>query len=243
MLLKQRFENTDFWGFVSAMFSSAFLSSLLSTPALSVNLNSASHPQAKLLRLVVLQTELYHPGPELPALNTKTRLWFLMLEQLLRKDADQAFLPSCLPHLPHLGQTNPITINWERKHKWGSSSLSTKSQMMQLSFTYRIPGQKRLCSQLTLCLLLRALHILRVTFLQDIVLRNASSSQRECNTIQVTTQTKAQLTQVLVGHPLTVLKTHSHVLEQNTCLLHSCMFPSGERQQQCYTNTAKDAVK
>lgn len=151
--------------------------------------------------------------------------------------------PLCLPHHPYLEQINPITINWERKYKWGSSFLSTKNHMMQLSFTRRIPGQKRLCSQLILCLLLRALHTLRVTFLQDMVLRNACSSRRECNTIQVTTQTKAQLTQVLLRHQLTAMKTDSHVLEQTTCLLHSCMFPSGERQQQCYTSTAKDTVK
>lgn len=93
------------------------------------------------------------------------------------------------------------------------------------------------------CLLLRMLHILRVTFLQGTELRNASSSQREVNTVQVTAQTKAQLTQVLVRHQLTALKTDPHVLEQTTWLLHSCMFPSGERQQQHCTNTAKDAVK
>lgn len=45
MLWKQRLENPDFE--VSAMLSSAFLSSQLSTPALSDNLNSASHPWAK----------------------------------------------------------------------------------------------------------------------------------------------------------------------------------------------------
>lgn len=66
---------------------------------------------------------------------------------------------------------------------------------------------------------------------------------REVNTIQVTAQTKAQLTRVPVRHRLTALTTDPHALGQTTWLLHSCMFPSGERQQQERTNRAKDAVK
>lgn len=92
-----------------------------------------------------------------------------------------------------------------------------------------------LLMQNPLCLLLRTLRSLRTY--------RARSSQKERKPIQVTAWTKTKLTSVLVSHPLTALKIDSHLLEHTTCLLHSYMFSSRERQQQCYTNIAKGAVK
>lgn len=197
MLLKQRFEYPDFWGLVSAMLSCVFLSSLQSTSALSVNLNSASHPQAKLWGWWCSRQSYSTQHQNYWLLTPKQGFDFWWWNYFSRRMQTK---PSCLPHLLYLGHRNPVTINWGRKCKCGSTFLSIKNHMIQLCFTYRIPSKRRLCSQLTLRVLLRALQILRVTSLQDTVWRNAGSSQRKCNTIQVTTQTKAQLIQVLVRH-------------------------------------------